>query len=57
MGMEGVMCLDLQQLEQLVHPCLAHLSIHVVDVLWHLVGCCILSMMVNQVQRMDHFEK
>ena len=57
MGMGEVMCLDLQQLERLVHPCLAHLSIHVVDVLWHLGGCCIWSMRVNQGRKMDHFEK
>ena len=56
MGMEEVMCLDLQQLERLVRPCWARLSIHVVDVLLHLGGCCILSMKVNQVQKMDHFE-
>ena len=56
MGMEEVMCLDLQQLERLVHQCLVRLSIRVVDVLLRLVGCCILSMKVNQVQKMDHFE-
>ena len=56
MGMEEVMCLDRLQLERLVHRCLARQSIRVVDVLFHLVGCCILSMRVNQVRKMDHFE-